>query len=64
MAEARDLSSFIERLDGGLARMDLAVDGIVWSAFGTSGQRCTATSRVIVHESRYGELEQRLVERA
>ena len=46
------------------ADLDLAVDGIVWSAFGTSGQRCTATSRVIVHESRYGELEQRLVERA
>jgi alpha-ketoglutaric semialdehyde dehydrogenase len=46
------------------ADLDLAVDGIVWSAFGTSGQRCTATSRVIVHESLYGELEQRLVERA
>jgi len=46
------------------ADLDLAVDGILWSAFGTSGQRCTATSRVIVHESRYGELEQRLVERA
>src|SRR6187431_235163 len=46
------------------ADLELAVDGIVWSAFGTSGQRCTATSRVIVHESRYGELEQRLVERA
>jgi aldehyde dehydrogenase (NAD+) len=46
------------------ADLDLAVDGIVWSAFGTSGQRCTATSRVIVHESLYGELERRLVERA
>ena len=32
------------------ADLDLAVDGIVWSAFGTSGQRCTAASRVIVHE--------------
>src|SRR5919108_427658 len=31
------------------ADLDLAVDGIVWSAFGTSGQRCTAASRVIVH---------------
>ena len=30
------------------ADLDLAVDGIVWSAFGTSGQRCTAASRVIV----------------
>jgi len=43
---------------------DLAVDGIVWSAFGTSGQRCTATSRVIVHESLYDTLAGRLVERA
>ena len=30
------------------ADLDLAVEGIVWSAFGTSGQRCTAASRVIV----------------
>jgi len=27
------------------ANLDLAVDGILWSAFGTSGQRCTAASR-------------------
>ncbi len=46
------------------ANLDLAVDGILWSAFGTSGQRCTAASRVIVHESVYGTLEKRLVERA
>ena len=46
------------------ADLDLALEGIVWSAFGTSGQRCTAASRVIVHESVYGELEKRLVERA
>src|SRR5262245_7470326 len=46
------------------ADLDLAVDGILWSAFGTSGQRCTAASRVIVHESVYGTLEKRLVERA
>ena len=46
------------------ADLDLAVDGIVWSAFGTSGQRCTATSRVIVHESLYDALAGRLVERA
>ena len=43
------------------ADLDLAVDGIVWSAFGTSGQRCTAASRVIVHEQVYGELQSRLV---
>jgi acyl-CoA reductase-like NAD-dependent aldehyde dehydrogenase len=46
------------------ADLDLAVDGIVWSAFGTSGQRCTATSRVIVHETLYDTLAARLVERA
>jgi len=46
------------------ADLDLAVEGIVWSAFGTSGQRCTAASRVIVHEAVYGELQKRLVERA
>ena len=43
------------------ANLDLAVDGIVWSAFGTSGQRCTAASRVIVDEKVYGELQKRLV---
>ena len=46
------------------ADLELAVEGILWSAFGTSGQRCTAASRVIVHEAVYGELQKRLVERA
>jgi alpha-ketoglutaric semialdehyde dehydrogenase len=46
------------------ADLDLAVDGIVWSAFGTSGQRCTAASRVIVHERVYDALSKRLVEAA
>ena len=46
------------------ANLDLATDGILWSAFGTSGQRCTAASRVIVHRSVQGELVERLVERA
>ena len=45
------------------ADLDLAVDGIVWSAFGTSGQRCTAASRVIVQEGAYDELASRLVAR-
>src|SRR5256714_11381715 len=45
------------------ADLDLAVDGIVWSAFGTSGQRCTAASRVIVHEAVYDQLASRLVAR-
>ncbi len=46
------------------ADLDLAVDGIIWSAFGTSGQRCTAASRVIVHEKVYDTLATRLVEAA
>jgi aldehyde dehydrogenase (NAD+) len=45
------------------ADLDLAIDGIVWSAFGTSGQRCTAASRVIVQRGAYDELEKRLVAR-
>jgi aldehyde dehydrogenase (NAD+) len=43
------------------ADLDLAADGILWSAFGTSGQRCTAASRVIVHERVYDDLAGRLV---
>ncbi len=43
------------------ADLDLAVDGIIWSAFGTSGQRCTAASRVIAHEKIYDALQKRLV---
>jgi len=46
------------------ADLDLAVEGIVWSAFGTSGQRCTAASRVIVHERVYDLLASRLVAEA
>jgi len=46
------------------ADLDLAVEGIVWSAFGTSGQRCTAASRVIAHQRVYDELQSRLVARA
>lgn len=44
------------------ADLDLAVEGILWSAFGTAGQRCTACSRVIVHEDVKEELQQRLAE--
>src|SRR5204863_7183452 len=43
------------------ADLDLAVEGIVWSAFGTSGQRCTAASRVIAQRGVYGELQRKLV---
>jgi aldehyde dehydrogenase (NAD+) len=46
------------------ANLDLAVDGILWSAFGTTGQRCTACSRVVVHRSVQDELSERLASRA
>jgi acyl-CoA reductase-like NAD-dependent aldehyde dehydrogenase len=46
------------------ADLDLAVEGIVWSAFGTSGQRCTAASRVIVQNGVYEELQTKLVSAA
>ena len=46
------------------ADLDLAVEGIVWSAFGTSGQRCTAASRVIVHAGSSAKLQERLAARA
>src|SRR5205823_13567627 len=45
----------------GDADLDLAVEGILWSAFGTSGQRCTAASRVIVQDGVYEQLQSRLV---
>jgi alpha-ketoglutaric semialdehyde dehydrogenase len=43
------------------ADVDLAVEAILWSAFGTSGQRCTAASRVIAHEGIYETLQSKLV---
>ena len=45
------------------ANLDLAVDGAVWGGFGTTGQRCTAASRVGVHKTVYKEFVQRFVER-
>ncbi|MFH0885072.1 MAG: aldehyde dehydrogenase family protein [Candidatus Micrarchaeota archaeon] len=46
------------------ARLDLAVDGILWGAFGTTGQRCTATSRVLAHRKIKSRLLSALVTRA
>ena len=46
------------------ADLDLAVDGIIWSAFGTTGQRCTACSRLVVDEKVADDLVGRLVDRA
>ena len=45
------------------ANLDLAIDGAIWGGFGTSGQRCTAASRVAVHKSVHGEFVSRFVER-
>jgi aldehyde dehydrogenase (NAD+) len=46
------------------ADLDLALEGVLWGAFGTTGQRCTATSRLILHESIHDEFMARLVDRA
>ena len=43
------------------AKLDLAVEGALWGAYGTAGQRCTATSRLIVHEAVHDEMVKRLV---
>ncbi|HVG38266.1 MAG TPA: aldehyde dehydrogenase family protein, partial [Pyrinomonadaceae bacterium] len=46
------------------ADVDLAVEGAVWGAFGTSGQRCTASSRLVVHKKVYQQFTTKLIERA
>jgi alpha-ketoglutaric semialdehyde dehydrogenase len=46
------------------ADVDNAIEGAVWGAFGTSGQRCTASSRLIVHKKVYRQFAKKLVERA
>jgi len=45
------------------ADIDLAIEGILWSAFGTTGQRCTACSRLIVHKSIRDTLTEKLLSR-
>ena len=45
------------------ADAELALDGLVWGAFGTTGQRCTATSRLIVQDGVHDEFLSRLVDR-
>jgi aldehyde dehydrogenase (NAD+) len=44
--------------------IDLAVDAILWASFGTTGQRCTACSRVLVHQKVKSRLVAKLLERA
>src|ERR1700747_665380 len=46
------------------ANIDLAVDGAIWGGFGTTGQRCTAASRIAVHKKVYGEFVEKFVMRA
>jgi aldehyde dehydrogenase (NAD+) len=46
------------------ANLELAVEGCLWGGFGTTGQRCTAASRVVVHAKVYGAFLDRFVERA
>jgi acyl-CoA reductase-like NAD-dependent aldehyde dehydrogenase len=46
------------------AKLDLALDGVLWGAFGTTGQRCTATSRLILQDGIHDEFVAALVERA
>jgi aldehyde dehydrogenase (NAD+) len=43
------------------ANLDIAIPGIVFGAVGTAGQRCTTTRRLIVHESQYEKLKEKLV---
>src|SRR6266704_95000 len=46
------------------ARLDLAVEGAIWGGVGTTGQRCTAASRVAVHKKVYGAFVEQFVARA
>ena len=46
------------------ANLDLAIDGALWGGFGTTGQRCTAASRLAVHKDVYKEFVTRFVEKA
>ena len=46
------------------ADVDLAVDGALWGAFGTTGQRCTAASRIAVHHKVYDQFVEKLAGRA
>jgi alpha-ketoglutaric semialdehyde dehydrogenase len=46
------------------ANLELAVEGCLWGGFGTTGQRCTAASRIVVHEKVYGPFLDQFVARA
>lgn len=46
------------------ANMELALEGVLWGAFGTAGQRCTATSRLILHKDIYDDFINKLITKA
>ena len=46
------------------ANLELALEGVLWGAFGTTGQRCTATSRLIVHDKVYDKFVSMVVDHA
>jgi aldehyde dehydrogenase (NAD+) len=46
------------------ADLDLALEGVLWGAFGTTGQRCTATSRLLLQQGIHDELVERLAQAA
>jgi acyl-CoA reductase-like NAD-dependent aldehyde dehydrogenase len=46
------------------ANLELALDGALWGSFGTTGQRCTATSRILLQKGIAAEFTAKLVERA
>src|SRR5581483_8026810 len=45
------------------ADLDLALEGVLWGAFGTTGQRCTATSRLLIQDRVHDELLTKLIDR-
>ena len=45
------------------ADIDLALEGIMFGSFGTTGQRCTATSRLIIHKDIFNEVEEKVLKR-
>ena len=46
------------------ANQELALDGVLWGAFGTTGQRCTATSRLLLHSDIHDQFLAQLADRA
>lgn len=67
--KARPVKRFIAEMGGKnpiiverTADLDEAIPGVIYSAFGYSGQKCSACSRVIIEEEIYEDFKTRLVE--